>query len=77
MLINWHAHIMPPSEQNSPTWQGKCPATLEKLLQINFGGIPTEQALRTIELFAREVMPAFPDAGASGSATPAAGVGTR
>src|SRR4051812_31252695 len=35
MIINWHAHVMPPSERDSPTWQGKCPATLENLLRIN------------------------------------------
>ncbi len=31
-------------------------------LQVNFGGLPLDEALRTLELFAREVMPAFSDA---------------
>ena len=31
-------------------------------MQINFGGISTAVATRTLELFAREVMPAFPEA---------------
>jgi alkanesulfonate monooxygenase SsuD/methylene tetrahydromethanopterin reductase-like flavin-dependent oxidoreductase (luciferase family) len=47
---------------------------VEPSMQINFGSISTDEALRTLELFAREVMPAFPDgsgAGATGPAAPA------
>jgi natural product biosynthesis luciferase-like monooxygenase protein len=44
---------------------------VEPSMQINFGGMPGEQAQRTLELFAREVMPAFRDRGPNGSATPA------
>jgi natural product biosynthesis luciferase-like monooxygenase protein len=47
---------------------------VEPSMQINFGGIPTDQALRTLELFAREVLPAFPDA--RGTATPASAAST-
>jgi alkanesulfonate monooxygenase SsuD/methylene tetrahydromethanopterin reductase-like flavin-dependent oxidoreductase (luciferase family) len=50
---------------------------VEPSMQINFGGIPTVEALRTVELFAREVMPAFPDAGGSGITAQAAGSGSR
>jgi alkanesulfonate monooxygenase SsuD/methylene tetrahydromethanopterin reductase-like flavin-dependent oxidoreductase (luciferase family) len=31
-------------------------------LQVNFGGLPRDEALRSLELFAREVMPAFSEA---------------
>jgi alkanesulfonate monooxygenase SsuD/methylene tetrahydromethanopterin reductase-like flavin-dependent oxidoreductase (luciferase family) len=31
----------------------------EPALQINFGGIPEQEALRTLELFAARVMPKF------------------
>ncbi len=41
---------------------------VEPSMQINFGSISTEEATRTLELFAREVMPAFPDAAPNGSA---------
>jgi natural product biosynthesis luciferase-like monooxygenase protein len=34
---------------------------VEPSMQINFGGIAQEEALRTLELFAREVMPRFQD----------------
>lgn len=34
---------------------------VEPSMQINFGGISTTEARRTVELFAREVMPAFAD----------------
>jgi hypothetical protein len=44
---------------------------VEPSMQINFGGISTDVAMRTLELFAREVMPAFRDRGPNGSATPA------
>jgi hypothetical protein len=36
-------------------------------MQINFGGIPTAEAQRTLELFAREVMPALGPSAADGS----------
>ncbi|MBX5493258.1 MAG: flavin-dependent oxidoreductase, partial [Chloroflexi bacterium] len=32
---------------------------VEPSMQINFGGLPLAEAQRTLELFAREVMPAF------------------
>jgi predicted TIM-barrel fold metal-dependent hydrolase len=35
VLINWHAHAMPPSELANPLWQNKSPATIEKLLAIH------------------------------------------
>jgi predicted TIM-barrel fold metal-dependent hydrolase len=35
VLINWHAHAMPQSELNNRTWQGRSPATIEKLLAIH------------------------------------------
>jgi len=41
---------------------------VEPSMQINFGGISTAEAMRTLELFAREVMPAFPEAPSAGSA---------
>ena len=31
----------------------------EPSIQINFGGIPDKEALRTLELFAAHVMPKF------------------
>ena len=34
---------------------------VEPSMQINFGGMPTAEARRTLELFAHEVMPAFAD----------------
>ncbi len=46
---------------------------VEPSMQINFGGIPREQAFRTLELFAREVMPAFPEPAPDGRSAPAAG----
>jgi natural product biosynthesis luciferase-like monooxygenase protein len=49
---------------------------VEPSMQINFGGIPTAEALRTLELFAREVMPAFPDAGGGAAPAPAKGAAT-
>ncbi|HEY7062960.1 MAG TPA: LLM class flavin-dependent oxidoreductase [Chloroflexota bacterium] len=44
---------------------------VEPSMQINFGSISTAEATRTLELFAREVMPAFPDAAPNGSAAAA------
>ncbi|HZU05279.1 MAG TPA: LLM class flavin-dependent oxidoreductase [Chloroflexota bacterium] len=46
---------------------------VEPSMQINFGGIPLAEARRTLELFAREVMPVFADAGPLQSAAHAAG----
>ena len=34
---------------------------IEPSMQINFGGLSTAEARRTMELFAREVIPAFRD----------------
>jgi predicted TIM-barrel fold metal-dependent hydrolase len=65
MLINWHAHVMPPSVAASPMWQGRCPATIDKLLAIHdenrvdmvvvsnpvhyVKGKPADEALRLIQ----------------------------
>src|SRR3954463_4923777 len=35
MLINWHAHALPPEIQALPMWQGRCPANIERLLEIH------------------------------------------
>jgi predicted TIM-barrel fold metal-dependent hydrolase len=35
LLINWHAHALPPEVAAAPLWQGRCPATIERLLEIH------------------------------------------
>jgi aminocarboxymuconate-semialdehyde decarboxylase len=35
MIIDWHAHVHPPQEANSPFWQGRCPATIENVLRLH------------------------------------------
>jgi aminocarboxymuconate-semialdehyde decarboxylase len=35
MLIDWHVHVHPPKEANSPFWQGRCPATIENVLRLH------------------------------------------
>ncbi|HLY65266.1 MAG TPA: amidohydrolase family protein [Chloroflexota bacterium] len=35
MIINWHAHINPPEENETPSWRGKSPLNINKLLEIN------------------------------------------
>jgi len=46
---------------------------VEPSMQINFGGMPAEEAHRTLELFGREVMPAFRDEAPAASAAQSAG----
>lgn len=33
MIIDWHTHAYPPEEQENPFWQGKCPLTIENVLE--------------------------------------------
>jgi aminocarboxymuconate-semialdehyde decarboxylase len=35
MILNWHAHVQPPEECDTPEWGGRCPMTLERLTQIH------------------------------------------
>ena len=35
MIIDWHAHVYPPEVAAEPEWQGKCPLTIEKLLDAH------------------------------------------
>ncbi|MBV9119569.1 MAG: amidohydrolase [Chloroflexi bacterium] len=35
MIINWHAHVQPPEENDVPEWQGKSPLNLDKLIEIH------------------------------------------
>src|SRR5437899_1197609 len=35
MIINWHAHVYPPSEIDDEQWHGRCPLTFERLEQIH------------------------------------------
>ena len=35
MILNWHAHVIPPEQRDVPAWQGRCPMTVEKLLEIH------------------------------------------
>ncbi len=37
MILNWHAHVVPPEEADTPEWQGRCPMTLRKLLEVHDG----------------------------------------
>jgi natural product biosynthesis luciferase-like monooxygenase protein len=50
---------------------------VEPSMQVNFGGISTQEATRTLELFAREVMPAFRDGESSWSGVGAPRQGAR
>ena len=33
MIIDFHTHVYPPKQQAAPAWQGKCPMTIENVLQ--------------------------------------------
>lgn len=33
MIIDWHTHIYPPSESSKPVWKGRCPMTIEAVLE--------------------------------------------
>jgi len=35
MIIDWHTHVHPPKEAARPLWQGKCPATIENVLNLH------------------------------------------
>ena len=35
MIVNWHAHVIPPEKAAAPAWQGRCPMTIENLLRIH------------------------------------------
>jgi predicted TIM-barrel fold metal-dependent hydrolase len=35
MIIDWHTHVHPPKEAARPFWQGKCPATIENVLNLH------------------------------------------
>jgi aminocarboxymuconate-semialdehyde decarboxylase len=35
MIVNWHAHVIPPEKAAAPEWQGRCPMTIENLLRIH------------------------------------------
>jgi aminocarboxymuconate-semialdehyde decarboxylase len=35
MIINWHAHIQPPEENDKEEWQGRCPLTFDRLDHIH------------------------------------------
>src|SRR4051794_21721381 len=35
MILNWHAHVIPPEQREVPLWQGRCPMSVEKLLEIH------------------------------------------
>ena len=33
MIIDWHTHVYPPEEQANEFWQGRCPLTVENVLE--------------------------------------------
>lgn len=33
MIIDWHTHVYPPEEQANPFWKGRCPMTIDNVLQ--------------------------------------------
>ncbi len=50
---------------------------VEPSMQVNFGGMAQAEALRTVELFARELMPAFQGGAAQGAAGKVPSGGSR
>ena len=35
MIIEWHNHVYPPEEAAHPEWEGRCPMSIENVLQAN------------------------------------------
>ena len=35
MIIEWHNHVYPPEEAAHPEWEGRCPMSIENVLQTN------------------------------------------
>ena len=33
MIIDFHTHVMPPEMAAAPIWRGKCPMTIENVLE--------------------------------------------
>ena len=33
MILDFHTHVMPPEMASAPFWQGKCPMTIENVLE--------------------------------------------
>ncbi len=33
MIIDWHTHAYPPEERENPFWRGRCPLTVENILE--------------------------------------------
>jgi aminocarboxymuconate-semialdehyde decarboxylase len=34
MVIDWHAHVYPPGDAARPFWRGRCPMTIENVLEL-------------------------------------------
>lgn len=40
MIVDFHTHVHAPEHQNSPYWRGRCPLTIEKVLETQkIGGV--------------------------------------
>jgi predicted TIM-barrel fold metal-dependent hydrolase len=35
VIVNWHAHALPPEQLSAPEWQGRCPLPVENVLRIH------------------------------------------
>ena len=35
MIIEWHNHVYPPEEAEHPEWEGRCPMSIENVLEAN------------------------------------------
>lgn len=38
MIIDFHTHVMPPQMAADPVWRGKCPMTIENVLEAAKAG---------------------------------------
>ena len=34
MIIDWHAHVYPPEDAAKPFWRGRCPMTIEHVIEL-------------------------------------------
>ena len=37
MIIDFHTHVQTPEQQADPFWQGRCPMTIENVLEAQLG----------------------------------------